>query len=92
MTDVVELHAIAKGNVQGVGFRYMTQRFANGLKLTGFVRNMPDGTVEIIVQGRKVIVQQLLNELKTYFQLAEDTFREKYQLPTKQYIGFQIHQ
>ncbi|MHC4288506.1 MAG: acylphosphatase, partial [Planctomycetota bacterium] len=37
---------IFKGRVQGVGFRYTTQRAASRYELTGYVRNLPDGTVE----------------------------------------------
>lgn len=39
------------GLVQGVGFRYYTQRQATGLGLTGWVRNCADGTVELVVVG-----------------------------------------
>ncbi len=40
---------IVHGRVQGVGFRYTVKRFANEHKLKGTVRNLPDGTVEIII-------------------------------------------
>jgi acylphosphatase len=39
------------GNVQGVGFRYTTQRLAGGFAVTGFVRNLPDGDVELVAEG-----------------------------------------
>ncbi len=39
------------GIVQGVGFRYTTQRVACRFAVTGFVRNMPDGRVEVVVEG-----------------------------------------
>lgn len=39
------------GLVQGVGFRYTAQRELNGLPVTGFVRNLPDGRVEMVIEG-----------------------------------------
>ncbi|MBB73373.1 MAG: acylphosphatase [Planctomycetaceae bacterium] len=39
------------GHVQGVGFRYNTQRLADDLPITGFVRNLADGRVEVVAEG-----------------------------------------
>ncbi len=39
------------GHVQGVGFRYATERIAAGFDVTGFVRNLRDGRVELVVEG-----------------------------------------
>jgi acylphosphatase len=39
------------GNVQGVGFRYTAQRATNGKRVTGYVRNLPDGRVELVLEG-----------------------------------------
>ncbi|MGB2820214.1 MAG: acylphosphatase [Phycisphaerae bacterium] len=39
------------GNVQGVGFRYTTCRLAGGFDVVGYVRNMPDGSVECLVEA-----------------------------------------
>jgi acylphosphatase len=44
---------IYKGRVQGVGFRYTTRRVAAGFEITGVVRNLPDGSVELIAEGRR---------------------------------------
>lgn len=48
------------GRVQGVGFRYTTQRVASGMGLDGWVRNRPDGTVEAWAQGGKEVVDRFL--------------------------------
>jgi acylphosphatase len=37
--------------MQGVGFRYAAQRTANGFDVTGWVRNLPDGRVELVAEG-----------------------------------------
>lgn len=62
--DVYEMHAIVKGEVQGVGFRALTRYQAQGLGLRGTVRNLPDGTVEIYAQGSKQRLEELIQKLK----------------------------
>lgn len=54
------IHAIVYGRVQGVGFRYSTQAEAMRLNLTGYVRNRPNGTVEIVAEGHPSAIGQLL--------------------------------
>ena len=59
---VVAVHKaiIAKvtGRVQGVGYRYTAVRVANELGLAGWVRNVPDGSVETRVQGDEQVLEQ----------------------------------
>lgn len=52
------------GRVQGVGFRYSTQHEAQRLGLTGYARNMDDGSVEVVACGESGKVEQLLAWLK----------------------------
>ncbi|WP_287373546.1 acylphosphatase [Prosthecochloris sp.] len=52
------------GLVQGVGFRMFVERSASRLGLSGWVRNMPDGTVQIDAQGPDGLVDELLNDTK----------------------------
>jgi len=49
-------HIIVHGHVQGVGFRYFAMRAAQAAGVTGWVRNMWDGGVEIEVQGDKASI------------------------------------
>ncbi len=42
------------GRVQGVGFRYTVRSVANGYEVTGTIRNLPDGRVELIAEGERV--------------------------------------
>jgi len=60
----VSIAAYVYGRVQGVGFRFATQQQANGLGLTGYARNLDDGSVEVIVCGEQEQVDQLLAWLK----------------------------
>ena len=54
------LHALVRGNVQGVGFRYFIQRKARQLGLRGWVRNNDDGTVELVAEGARPDLEQLM--------------------------------
>ena len=67
MTPQVAKHIIFTGRVQGVGFRYATHRAAARYALTGFVRNLPDGTVEAVMQGTAADIQACLDDLRDFF-------------------------
>ena len=47
------MRILYSGSVQGVGFRYTVRSVAAGYEVTGTVRNLPDGTVELVVEGAK---------------------------------------
>jgi acylphosphatase len=53
------LHAVVRGSVQGVGFRYFIQRKAQQLGLRGWVRNNDDGTVELVAEGPRSELERL---------------------------------
>ena len=61
--DLAALRATVRGRVQGVGFRFFVEREANALGLTGFVRNRPDGSVEVVAEGDRAALDALLREL-----------------------------
>ena len=54
------MHLVVTGRVQGVGFRWWAQNTARALGLAGWVHNLPDGGVEITVQGDPDAVRRLL--------------------------------
>lgn len=58
------LHAKITGQVQGVGFRYFVLQCANDLGLTGWVRNLWDGRVEVTAEGPHDNLNQLLIKLR----------------------------
>ncbi len=62
-----ELHAHVHGSVHGVGFRATAKQYANQLQLFGYVRNLPDGAVEICVQGERENLERFLELLQQEF-------------------------
>ncbi len=59
-----------EGHVQGVGFRYTTVRIAGGYRVTGFVRNLPDGRVQLVAEG-------ILAELDGFLAEVEQAMESK---------------
>lgn len=66
-SENIQAHIFYSGMVQGIGFRYTTHRIAVSLGLKGWVRNLPDGRVEILTEGRKDAIESLMKELGTHF-------------------------
>lgn len=60
MDDVIRRRALVHGTVQGVGYRFSTEGEADRLGVDGFVRNRPDGTVEVEAEGEPEAVGRLL--------------------------------
>ena len=61
--SIQEWHVFFCGQVQGVGFRYTTMRAANQLGVPGWVRNLTDGRVELMVQGRPDLLRNLVEQV-----------------------------
>ena len=60
MARMIAKHVYYEGRVQGVGFRYSTRRLAQGYEVCGWVRNLPDGRVEMLVGGEPQEVEAFL--------------------------------
>ncbi len=63
-----------RGQVQGVGFRYTARSVANRHDVSGWVRNLPDGGVELVAEGEERELRSLLSELRE--QMAHVSFKE----------------
>ncbi len=48
-----QVRLIFEGRVQGVGFRWTTRNVATSYNVAGYVKNLPDGTVEVLAQGQE---------------------------------------
>jgi acylphosphatase len=85
------IHAYVSGRVQGVFFRGAAQRTATDLNLTGWVRNMEDGRVEVLLEGEDTAVNKMVAWCKIgppaarvdYVTIAEEPF-------TGSFRGFRI--
>ena len=59
------LHLYVSGSVQGVGFRWHAERIARRIRgVTGFVRNLSDGRVEVVVEGDEALLHQFKKDLE----------------------------
>ncbi len=73
--NIFHLSAYFSGHVQGVGFRYTTKQLAKGFDVTGYVRNLVDGRVELEAEGterecRRFLVE-IESELDSYIRKTE---------------------
>lgn len=66
---------IYRGRVQGVGFRATVRGIASNYPVTGFVRNLPDGTVEVIVTGEEASIEEFLAAVRE--RMARNISREE---------------
>ncbi len=64
MEELVSVHAIVYGRVQGVFFRSFVEEQAQYLDLKGYVRNLPSGDVEVVAEGERERVEKLVEYLK----------------------------
>ena len=86
-----EAHITVSGRVQGVFFRMYTQREANSLNLKGWVRNLPNGNVEIVAQGQKEDIERLIKWCRKGPPLAQvNNVEVQWHTPTDKLEGFEI--
>jgi acylphosphatase len=58
------VHIVVEGLVQGVGFRWFVSRRAQALGLSGFVKNLYNGNVELEAEGDRSLLEELIREVK----------------------------
>lgn len=87
-----EVQVQASGVVQGVGFRSLVHRYALKHGIKGFVRNLPDGRVEICAQGTKGALREFFDDIrKNPGRASIDRFDEKKGECGKIYSTFEIY-
>lgn len=78
------------GNVQGVGFRAATQRFARSGGIVGFVRNLPDGRVEAVLTADELAIERLIIRLKGLFGNGIQDIQQITGITVEEFSGFNI--
>jgi len=78
------------GNVQGVGFRYTVRNLALQYNVRGYVRNLPDGRVELVMEGPESEMNGLLEEIKRKMAGYIDTVTIDRSPQTGEFQGFTI--
>jgi acylphosphatase len=79
------------GEVQGVGFRFFAQRVAAGHQVVGYVRNLPDGRVEVFAEGAPESVEGFKHDLAAGPEYARVEQVEEVSVePTGRYPTFRI--
>lgn len=85
---MVRKHILFFGRVQGVGFRYYATHMATHLGLTGWVKNLYDGSVEMEVQGSTLSIDELIEYLGQQ-RFISITNMEKKDMPLEDEYSFQ---
>lgn len=67
----VGAHILVSGRVQGVAFRYYARNIASQLGVSGWIKNLPDGKVELLVEGSKNSVEEMVEWCKRGSRMAE---------------------
>lgn len=85
------VHLVFEGRVQGVFFRANTRRIARELGLTGWVKNLPDGSVEAVVEGSRAAVKELIVRLGAEVQAAKvKRVKQEWTEGEKEFSAFEV--
>ncbi|OGY26534.1 MAG: hypothetical protein A2Z24_00220 [Candidatus Woykebacteria bacterium RBG_16_44_10] len=90
-TSTQKVQITVFGDVQAVGFRFTAIEVARGLGLTGWVRNNRDGSVQIVAEGQKEPLENLITWAKKGPPLARvDEIKTEWQEATGEFYEFQV--
>ena len=84
------IHVFYEGKVQGVGFRYCVRQIACGFEVTGWVRNLPDGRVELQACGDADELRQFLESIRESEVKGHIKKEEMHWIPAFAAKGFEI--
>ena len=87
---MVARHIIFTGSVQGVGFRFTAHRMAGRHQLTGYVRNLRDGTVEMLAQGAAEDIDDCVRDIRNCLTGHVREVQVEEIPPNPTYIDFKI--
>ncbi len=84
------LIAFFSGHVQGVGFRYTTHRIAGRFQVTGYVKNLPDGRVEVVAEGTVEEVKKFFAEVSETMGQYISEAKSGIQAANGEFLGFEV--
>lgn len=88
---MVELYSVVTGKVQGVAYRAYVQESATELALVGYVRNLSDGTVEVVAQGYPEVLKEFVEYLHEGSLLAQvESVAVDWRSPRKTFSEFSV--
>ena len=87
---MVRYHVILYGTVQGVGCRWFCNVMAQQYRVSGWVQNLPDGTVELEVQGDPDRVEAFILKVREGNRYMNVDFMDAREIPTKKEDGFRM--
>lgn len=82
--------AFFSGAVQGVGFRFTAERIARKFSVSGFVKNLPNGQVELVAEGRDESVEQFLQAVREAFSHSIQDVKVDWSPATGEFKNFGI--
>ncbi len=85
-----QAHIYFSGTVQGVGFRFTAEDIAGSLDVTGWVRNLPDGRVEVIAEAEEEALHEFLEKVNQYFARYIKDMKVNWQPASGEFKDFQI--
>ena len=89
--ELVRVRVFVDGRVQGVAYRFYAEKYAARLGVTGWVRNLEDGRVEVLAEGSAEDLAAFLERLKEGPSLARvDSFDVRREPPTGEFRDFRI--
>ena len=89
-TNIIRKHFFFKGRVQGVGFRYRAQNAASMYSVTGWVKNLYDGSVEMEAQGLEEDIDKVIQSLQNSRYIVIDDMYVAERQPDPHETSFRI--
>ncbi|MGD0898009.1 MAG: acylphosphatase [Thermoguttaceae bacterium] len=89
-TGAQQQEVLFSGDVQGVGFRYTARSIARGFDVTGFVRNLSDGRVQVVVEGTQAELRAFLGALRQEMRHHISSEEEVSRSASGRFRGFEV--
>ena len=89
-SQIFFIHSFFTGHVQGVGFRYQVVSIARGFEVTGYVKNLNDGRVELLAEGEDSEVMHFIDVIESELDVFIKTIEKETGTKPRQKTNFSI--